>query len=476
MKRYKLTVVIPVFNTENYLGETLECVRNQTIGFENIQLILVNDASVDHSAEICERFQKENEHNVKYIGLALNRGVSHAKNMGLEEAEGKYITFWDSDDLWSSDAMEKAVAFLEEHETEIDLVSANIEFFERETGGHPTNFELEESSIIDIDTDYKKIRSAGAATVMKTDVAEECRFDEEQGYTEDAKFINSVILRKQKYGMLSDVIYYYRRRYSVDSASQLHTRSKGYYFRDLPHLYEGLYQESMKLCGRFVPMIQYYLAYALGYRFAEETTVLDEKERAEYNILLRKAILGIEDKYLSELTNVSGMVKCKMLAFKHGLDLQDCLNEWQQRERDINALSHRLNRVGLNYRVLKKWFELKQQNRLVAGYFQENSYKKIAIYGMSDLGIYLYRELAQTEVEVIYGIDRRADKLDVEIPVFTVEEELPLVDAVVVTAIYFFDQISGILQNKVDCPVISLKEILCVMEKKNEDTHSICNG
>jgi len=452
--------VIPVFNTENYLEETLECVKNQTIGFENIQLILVNDASVDHSAEICQRFRKENEQNVIYRELTINCGVSHAKNTGLELAEGKYITFWDSDDLWSPAAMEKAVAFLEEYGTEIDLVSANIEFFERESGGHPTNFELEESRIIDIDNDYNKIRSAGAATVMKTSVAKECRFDEEQGYTEDAKFINRMILRKQKYGMLSDVIYYYRRRYSVNSVSQLHARSKGYYFRDLPHLYEGLYQESMKLCGRFVPMVQYYLAYALGYRFAEEITLLDEKERAKYNILLKKAVLGIEDKYISEITNVDGMVKCKMLAFKHGLDIQDCLDEWQQREWDISAISNRLNRTNLNYKILKRWFELKQQNRSVMEYFQENGYKRIAIYGMSDLGVYLYQELDDTGVEVSHGIDRRADKLDVKIPVFTVEEELPVVDAVIVTAVYFFDQIKELLEDKVDCPVLSLESIL----------------
>lgn len=475
MTGYKLTVAIPVFNTGNYLEETLECVRNQTIGFENIQMVLVNDASTDCSGEICRRFQSEFKNNVNYIEFTLNHGVSHAKNAGLEIAEGKYITFWDSDDLWSLSAMERAVAFLEEHGAEIDLVSANIEFFERESGGHPTNFELDESRIIDICIDYNRIRSAGAATVMKTAVAKESRFDEKQGYAEDAKFINSIILKKQKYGMLSNVTYYYRRRYSVDSVSQLHMRSKGYFFRDLPSLYEGLYQESMRQCGRIVPMIQYYLAYALGYRFAEDVTVLDEKERAEYEGILKKAISGIEDKYIEEITNVSGIVKCKMLAYKHDLNIQECLVEWEQKERDINMLTYRLERTSLNYGVLKRWFELKQQNRSIIVFFQEGGYKRIAIYGMSDLGIFLYQELADTEVEISYGIDRRADKLDVEIPILTVEEELPAVDAIIVTAVYFFDQINGMLKDRVDCPVISLEEILYMMEKQNEDTYSICN-
>lgn len=460
LEKFKLTVVIPIYNTEKYLQDTLYCVKNQTIGFENIQLILINDGSTDDSNLICEKFLEIYKKNISYVDLPVSNGVSHARNIGIKMAEGKFITFWDSDDFWSLGAMEKAVDFLEEHELEVDLVSANIEFFEGLSVKHPSNFELDRDEIIDIRVDYQKIRSAGAAAVVKTSVAKQICFDENQECWEDTKFINSIILRKQKYGMLCDAVYYYRRRYSEDSASQSYKKNKNFYLRDLTRLYEGLCKESINQCGCVIPMIQYLLAYALGYRFIENDTILNEKELSEYYVVLKEVLSHIDDKYVKEITNVDNLVKCRMLAFKHDMDFAEYFEEWQQRVRDVDYLYHRLGRTTANYNALKKWFELKQQNISIIKYFQKNRYKKIAIYGISDLGMYLYQELSRSSVRVSYAIDRRAEKLDLGLKILKIENELPQVDAIVVTAVYFFDQIDDLLRNKVTCPVISIEDIL----------------
>lgn len=464
MNTYNVSIVIPIYNTGQYLKDTLTDLSNQSIGFENIQVILVNDGSTDNSAVICRQFQNEHINNVIYIEFSTNHGVSHARNVGLSKAEGKYITFWDSDDLWSLNAMERAVSFLEKNENEIDLVSANIEYFDGFHGPHQLNFGLEQDRIIDIHSDYQKIRSTGPVSVIKTAVAKAYCFDTDQSCWEDTKFLNQIILRRQRYGMLADVVYYYRRRKNNNSASQLYTRNKKYYLHDLEALFEGVYRESIKQCGKFVPMMQYLMSYAIGYRFAEGVTILDGAELKKYHEILRSCLSLIEDRYLKEITNVDEIVKWEMLSFKYNIDTRTQMEFWKKREKNRNNLYFRIERMSANYNVLKKWFELKQQGKQITDFFHDNHYKKIIIYGMSDLGIYLTRELSGSDVEVVCGIDRRAGELETGIRTLTMEDDLPDTDAIIITAVYFFDQIEEELRKKTDCPILSMEDVVFTIE------------
>ena len=82
-KEFKISVVIPIYNVEEYIEEALDSVINQTLGFEeNIQMVLVNDGSSDSSGEICERYEKKYPQNIKYF-YKENGGVSSARNMGI---------------------------------------------------------------------------------------------------------------------------------------------------------------------------------------------------------------------------------------------------------------------------------------------------------------------------------------------------------------------------------------------------------
>lgn len=84
----------------------------------------------------------------------------------------------------------------------------------------------------------------------------------------------------------------------------------------------------------------------------------------------------------------------------------------------------------------------------------------IAVYGMAELGRYLISELRTSAINIRYGIDRRAEILKAEVPILTIEDELPEVDVVVVTAVFYYDQIAEGLLNRIECPVVSLEDIL----------------
>lgn len=110
--------------------------------------------------------------------------------------------------------------------------------------------------------------------------------------------------------------------------------------------------------------------------------------------------------------------------------------------------------------MMNQWVKVKQEGKHLSSYFEQNHYKKIAIYGMSYAGETLVDELRDTGIEVAYGIDKRADSLYADIDIVSIDDLQNDVDAIVVTAITFFDEIEEKLSEKVDCPIISLEDVL----------------
>ena len=103
MSSPKISIVVPVYNTEKYLEECVSSILLQT--FKDFELILVNDGSVDKSAEICNRVAREYEQ--IRVFHQQNAGVTRARAKGVQEAYGEWICFVDSDDTLPVDALEK---------------------------------------------------------------------------------------------------------------------------------------------------------------------------------------------------------------------------------------------------------------------------------------------------------------------------------------------------------------------------------
>ncbi len=89
-----------------------------------------------------------------------------------------------------------------------------------------------------------------------------------------------------------------------------------------------------------------------------------------------------------------------------------------------------------------------------------SNYKKIVVYGMSYVGERLLDDLTGADIEVVAAIDKNAKGIFADVPVITPDENMPECDCVVVTAIYFFDEIERLLAEKVSCPIVSLEDIL----------------
>ena len=117
-------------------------------------------------------------------------------------------------------------------------------------------------------------------------------------------------------------------------------------------------------------------------------------------------------------------------------------------------------KVHLLYMAFDQWLRVRQEGKTLVEYFEKNGYKTVAIYGMKELGERLYDELEGSDIKVKYIIDKNADQIYADVNVITPDEKLEPVDVIVVTAIYYFDEIEEMLSEKVDYPIVSLEDIL----------------
>jgi capsular polysaccharide biosynthesis protein cpsI len=112
-----ISVIIPVYNVENYLEECLNSVQTQT--YTNIEVILVNDGSTDNSKMICERYCQEDSR--FHLISQTNQGQSVARNVGVEVSTGEFIAFVDSDDVIKANYLEELMKYMSD---DIDIVES----------------------------------------------------------------------------------------------------------------------------------------------------------------------------------------------------------------------------------------------------------------------------------------------------------------------------------------------------------------
>lgn len=128
-----VSVIVPFLNTHNFIQESIESVLAQT--YNNWELLLVDDGSSDGSTEIAQQYAKQYPDKVRYLEHEghQNRGASASRNLGLRNANGKYIAFLDADDIWLPSNLEHFVTSLEIH-PEADMVYGPTQWWYSWTG------------------------------------------------------------------------------------------------------------------------------------------------------------------------------------------------------------------------------------------------------------------------------------------------------------------------------------------------------
>ena len=105
-----VSIIMPLYNSEKYISDSINSVINQT--YQNWELLIVDDCSMDNSVEIVKSFKDER---IKLLHNPTNSGAAISRNYALREAKGRWIAFLDSDDLWASSRLEEQLKFMAEN-------------------------------------------------------------------------------------------------------------------------------------------------------------------------------------------------------------------------------------------------------------------------------------------------------------------------------------------------------------------------
>ncbi len=362
--KYKFTVIVPVYKVEEYLSETLDSVINQTIGFEdNIQIIMVNDGSPDESEKICLEYVEKYPQNIKYV-YQENAGVSAARNNGIQYIEGKYTNFLDSDDKWELDVFAKAWKMFEEHD-EIDVIGVRQKFFEAATGYPSLDYKFDKDKVIDIFNNYDHIQLSVTSGFFRTSAIGDIRYDTRVKYSEDAKFINEIIIQKEHIGIISSSVHLYRKRWSENSAIQTKNLKDDWYLITPELCYKEAFELSKKKYGYVIPYFQDYIAYDYQWRLKEPIPkIIKQDVVSKYKEISIELLENVSDNIMLEQDRMTPELKIEYLKFKYGNEIT---NDLQYNNHCITYQNIPIYNLLKNIVVELNTFEIKKDKLKLSG-------------------------------------------------------------------------------------------------------------
>ncbi|WP_242325297.1 glycosyltransferase family 2 protein [Faecalibaculum rodentium] len=228
-----VSFIVPVYNVENYLVDCLESIVRQT--YENIEIVLVNDGSTDRSPAICREYAAMDKR-IKLINKQ-NGGLSDARNIGIDNARGQWITFVDSDDVITEDYCSSLVNTINESSSDIAIGGVKKAYIEKNDTGKWRLQETDNSydwvshsdEEIMVQYYYRKIPGYVCGVLIKKSIIGDLRFPKGRLF-EDAYFMPRLLQRSKKVSCLDKIIYYYRQRYGSIVNSQFSKKSFDQYY------------------------------------------------------------------------------------------------------------------------------------------------------------------------------------------------------------------------------------------------------
>lgn len=209
----KISIIVPVYNKQKYIGTTLKMIQKQS--FADFECLLIDDGSTDDSGTICDSYSKrDSRFKVFHI---KNGGVSHARNIGLDNAKGEYITFIDSDDEIHAEYLTNLYNCITEKQVDL-VISGIIKFWD--------NLEREEPLIYFDLSGYWKMKDLlqtfakdqqrygiygwCVAKIFSRKIIGKSRFDEDISLAEDLDFYLDIYPRIKTVFIDNHAYYYYR--------------------------------------------------------------------------------------------------------------------------------------------------------------------------------------------------------------------------------------------------------------------------
>ena len=215
-----LSVIIPIYNSEKYLSECISSVLGQT--FNDFELILINDGSTDNSLMLCQEFARKDERII--VIDQVNKGVSAARNAGLDNAKGKYLCFVDSDDIVYHQMFEAMVKTAEDNSADMAVIDLSREYKPEHIKLDNLSFEkLEKDELLmDLFARPSKCKGYACNRMIRSSCIGEIRYNPEIKMWEDIHLLMRVYSENKDMTAvyLPYSFYYYRENPESASANK----------------------------------------------------------------------------------------------------------------------------------------------------------------------------------------------------------------------------------------------------------------
>ncbi len=225
-----VSIIVPLYNAEQYLEECLQCLINQT--YPDIEIVLVNDGSTDNTLKICEQY-RENDNRIQIINQQ-NAGVSTARNRGVRESHGEYITFVDGDDTVSPTLVEKLLCTSEVFSA--DLVYCGINLIDlrgnKETGQCRDGARIADKHLLFSEfftnANTKLMLYGPYNKLFSRKLASELSFDTDIRVGEDLLYVYKAIIKSECIAECSDCLYNYIKRENSATTQSFNVKKLDY--------------------------------------------------------------------------------------------------------------------------------------------------------------------------------------------------------------------------------------------------------
>lgn len=279
-----ISVIIPIYNAEEYLKECIESVQKQK--YNNLQILLINDGSTDKSLEICKYYEK-NDNRIVVIDRP-NSGVSASRNIGINLARGKYISFVDSDDYLQEDMYEKLIDIITKDNSDLcALTKYTIRVFDKKLINKNHSVISKENAIKNLL--LLKFPSSLWAYLYKKEIMEGLLLDENIHFFEDFEFNLRILLNSKKISICDKDLYYYRINPNSTNSQKINDKrmtSLG--------IYKILYKRVESLGKPYVDMSLFFHSHSLISVLLSTSKV--QSAKGEYYEIIKKSAREIKFK------------------------------------------------------------------------------------------------------------------------------------------------------------------------------------
>ena len=412
--KYDISIIIPVYNNEKYIDACLKSILNQKFDINRIQVILINDGSIDNSFKVMKKYENSN---ILVIDKE-NTGVSDTRNIGMQKALGKYIMFLDSDDYISNNTCRDIFNLFEKNYNDIDLITYPIVYdINKELKEHPRYSKLfyKGTGVYDLTKDYNLIQ-ATVNICIKNKFEDNNLFDINQNFSEDERFATEILMNKKKIGFCKEATYYYRRH--VGTANDTIT-NPFYSFEMVLNYYEYLFKK-FSINGEVPKYIQTLYLNNLSWRIKQDVLYPYHYEKEEYdkaikriNKLLKKidvdVILSLPYSRFHQLyilNKKNEQVDVKVSNKKYQVSCKDItIEEDKSILASISRLKIKNNNINLCGRLATILFEIEEPKI----YLKTIRNKKINVQKIDVFEVNDSYYLSTMKTNKIYGFDINID-------------------------------------------------------------------